>query len=375
MSSLYTLGTEVTLFYDFTVNDVPTDPTTVTFTIELPDGTTVTFADSDPEVSNPVVGRYECSYDPPLIGTYQYKIAGTGTVIATSPPGTFIVTGDAISSGWSVIGGPCEPWVSSYAVAECCGATAPDYQMLERAAHAATELLYPLSGSQFSGDCTSTFRPCGKSSCSGPWGAWSGSYWTGDIAASAHRGCSCSPLDRIPLAGHARRIVEVTIDGLVVDPTTYRLDEGMWLTRVNDPLDPLVPLYWPSCEDARRPLSEEGTFGITYVYGRPVPVAGLLAAKELACAVYVTCTTSDPESCPLPNGVTQIIRQGITINLNGFATWGLKEGTWQTGLPLVDAFLNAVNPRGVRKGRAQVWSPDLWKYPRRVGTTADPLGT
>ena len=372
MSTLYPLGTQVTIFYLFTDDGTPADPTTVTFTIELPDGSSETFVYGvDPEATHPTApdsnppdntGYYELAYDPAAPGTYQYKIAGEGDLIAASPTGTFVVTGDAVTSSWAVAGGPCEPWVSGFDVAECCGVeyaadTGPN---LERSAHAACELLYLLSGSQYPGQCEQTFRPCGERICAGPWNRWEDSQrW----------GCGCHVMDRIPLAGKATEIVEVTLDGEIVDPATYALSEGMWLDRVNDPADPDTPLYWPSCEDRRKPLGEEGTFGITYRYGSPPPVAGMLAAKELGCAVYTSCVSSDPAECILPAGITQIDRQGLTIRLNGFSAWGLTDGKWQTGMPLVDAFLNAVNPKNVRKGKAQVWSPDLWKYPRPVGVS------
>lgn len=375
MSSLYPLGTEITLFYRFTDDGDPADPTTVTFTIELPDGSSVDYVfGTDPEVTNPndpesspasPTGYYELAYLPPIAGTYQYKVTGTGQVAATSDTGTFIVAGDSIESSWSVIGGPCEPWVSGFDVAECCGvaydaATAPT---LDRAAHAASELLYPLSGSQFSGDCTITVRPCAERRCWGPWDA----HW----ANRPRTGCGCSAQDRIPLAGGVREIVEVLIDGEIVDPTTYEVVDGMWLDRINDPLDPDTNLGWPTCENRRLALTEVGTFGITYRYGKPVPVSGMLAAKELGCQVYLSCTSSDPADCQLPSGITRIDRQGITIELNGFSAWGLTDGKWKTGLPMVDAFLNVVNPTNARKLKAQVWSPDLWKFPRPVARSVD----
>lgn len=366
MSSLYPLGTEVTLFFAFTDEDGnPADPTTVEFTVELPDGSVVTSGIGDPGVTNPAVGDWEFTYLPPEPGAYQYKVAGTGTVTASSPTGTFVVTGDAISTEWSVAGGPCEPWITSGSVAECCGVADPDVLRLEQAAHAATELLYVLSGSRYSGQCEQTVRPCGEDLCAGPWNRpWSN---------SPRHGCGCSAIDRIPLAGNPSEIVEVLIDGEVVDPVTYELNDRMWLDRVNDPSDPDENLYWPSCENKRLPITEEGTFAVTYRYGSPPPVAGMLAAQELACAVYGTCSAivsgEGEADCALPAGVTQVVRQGITISLQGFAAWGQTDGSWQTGLPLVDAFLNGMNPSNSR-GKAQVWSPDLWKYPRPLGVTA-----
>ena len=66
---------------------------------------------------------------------------------------------------------------------------------------------------------------------------WTGGFWRfNDI-----NGCGCQPLDTAPLPGHpVREIIEVKIDGVVVDPTTYRLDGRRKLVRTRDPLEPDV---------------------------------------------------------------------------------------------------------------------------------------
>lgn len=276
------------------------------------------------------------------------------------------------------LSGPCLAWTSADAMfdADCCTVDGTDPDVLEDAIVAASQLLYPLSGNAYPGTCSRTVRPCADSfACEGPWGMWAGTYWGFPSRGSRllRRGCGCAPLSRVPLAGHARGITEVTIDGEVVDADTYRLDEHLWLTRVRHPDDLDTPLYWPSCQAMDKPLTADGTFGITYDYGFDPPSSGILAAQELACAIYSNCPgvgEIGDGTCNLPSNITHIERQGISIDLAGFSQWGLVNGSWQTGMPMVDAFLNAVNPTGTRrKVRAQVWSPDLWRYPRPVAAS------
>lgn len=273
-------------------------------------------------------------------------------------------------------GGPCRAWTTVEKVAECCS-TESDTSVLEESLVAASQVLWALSGQRFPGACEQRVRPCGRSNCEGPWGAWAGAGWASyglgvyGNWGSEDGGCGCSPLSRVPLAGHAREILEVTIDGLILDASEYRLDDHRWLTRLRDSDDDRQ--FWPSCQDLDRAEDEDGTFSVLYTFGMDPPVAGQLAAAELACAIHQTCAggagggSADLGDCPLPNNVVKIERQGITIEMEPFAAFGRKDSVWKTGLPLTDMFLNAYNPTGRRRRRATVWSPDTRRFPRAVG--------
>ena len=339
---LYTLGTEVTMFHTFTLDDVPTNPTTVVVTVELPDETTETFVFGvDPEVTNPSAGYFELAYQPPMVGTYNYQAAGGGAVAAVSATGSFTVLADAISSELS---GPCEAWISGDDVAECCdGAiSSTPSELFEQSAFAAQEALYVLSGRIFSGTCERTVRPC-RTGCS--CGVqilsrghiiWSGEAWDcmGDL-------CGCGSLSQVKLADHpVRAISQVKIDGSVISSSEYRLDEGRYLTRLNGD-------QWPSCQRLDLADTQGGTFSVTYLYGQEPPEIGKMAAGQLACELYRAC--SGDAECVLPSGVSRITRQNVTIEFNAFAAWGRQEGIWRTGLSLVDLFLNTYNPRDIRK--------------------------
>jgi hypothetical protein len=146
-------------------------------------------------------------------------------------------------------------------------------------------------------------------------------------------------------------IQEVTIDGVAVDPDTYALREYRFLDRLDEAV-------WPSCQDMRRPLGEDGTWGITYGWGAPIPASGVHAAAVLACELYADSIGAD---CKLPKNVTSLSRQGVTVKLS--TIWGRVNGVWATGLMEVDAFLQTVNPAGLI-APTTVWSPDLEPFPR-----------
>jgi hypothetical protein len=259
--------------------------------------------------------------------------------------------------------GPCESWITGDDVAACCSTDAgSDLSVFDDVAVSASMLLYELSGQQFSGLCETTVRPCGDGcSCWIPgrylfWAEWSWGGW-GWYDNRCRSFCGCQPLRTIKLAGYpVREISEVTIDGDVVDPATYRLDRWRELVRLDDPGPPVVQRRWPLCQN----LALEdgpGTFFVTYTHGVSPPPIALSAAAELACQLWRSC---NGDACSLPSGVTRVERQGITINRE--AILGALS-TGNSGLLNVDAFLAVY---GTPKRKAAVWSPDVLPFPRRV---------
>ena len=129
---------------------------------------------------------------------------------------------------------------------------------------------------------------------------------------------------------------------------------------MRDPLDPDQPLFWPNCQTLDLPDTEPGTFSITYVHGADVPVAGQEAAIQLACEIYKAC---NGQACKLPAGTVRTNRQGIVVEKTAFTMWGFEYGKrgrlsrgWQTGMALVDLFLNAYNTAGIQRVPV-IWSP------------------
>lgn len=282
--------------------------------------------------------------------------------------------------------GPCTAWITADQVAACCGAdVGSDTSVYEDAALAASSLLFELSGRQWNGVCEQTVRPC-DASC-GCWGellspasvgvpqvpafSWSWGYWGGygwgwggvgsnDTVESM---CGCGSLSRVLLSGYpVVEILEVEIAGTVLDPSEYRLDGWKWLTRMADANG--NPQQWPACQRLDLPDGSEGTWSVTYSFGVAPPILGEMAAQQLACEIYKACAG---DVCLLPLGTTQVTRQGIQVQVAPFLAFALQNGQWTTGIALVDAFLSAYNPRGLRRAPT-VWSPDLQPYPVRLGT-------
>lgn len=255
----------------------------------------------------------------------------------------------------------CEPWIDAADVAECCGSlVGSDIELFAESAEIASDLLFDFSGRQYPGLCTRVVRPC----LSGPQCGvqllsrgyvvnWQGEWWAGPIG----RTCDCHGLSRIELPNYpVQSITQVSIDGAVVDPSEYRLDGAKFLTRLRDADGDRQT--WPSCQALDLPADEEGTFEVIYVYGAEVPVSGQRAAAELACQIYMACPDSGVSAshCRLPSGAVRIVAQNLTIDLDKLRSWSAKGG-WASGLPLVDAFLNAKNPNGLRRPPL-IWSPD-----------------
>lgn len=251
--------------------------------------------------------------------------------------------------------GPCAVWIDGADVADCCDADAgSDTTVFDDVAEMASTLLFGLTARQFNGVCQRTVRPC-TDICSR-------ACFDFDAPFPRTR-CGCQTESRIRLAGYPiRSIVSVKIDGDIIDESEYRLEEHRSLLRLHDAGPPVRSRVWPSCQNLALADDQDDTFAITYTYGMAPPELGKRAAAQLACELWKACPGNAGE-CALPNKVTRIVRQGVTIEKIVPLADFLKEGA--TGLTLVDAFMAQVNPHGARR-RSAVWSPDLPRYPRRT---------
>ena len=257
--------------------------------------------------------------------------------------------------------GPCTSWISADDLIDCGAVDSSDYD-LDYWAVAASEIMFQLSGRRFAGLCGPTVvRPCRKA-CGCDWQILSRGYvvWHGDAWSCGGDPCGCAGTSVINLWYPVRTIIEVKIDGSVVDPSGYRVIRSRKLARSDDVGPPVAHNIWPACQNVNLPDTEEGTFSIVYTWGRYPPEAGKLAASQLAMELLKEC---NGEACALPKGITRVTRQGITIEKPALTSWIVREG-WKTGMPLVDAFLSAFNPSGLTR-RPVIWSPasDL-RYPQ-----------
>lgn len=262
--------------------------------------------------------------------------------------------------------GPCVAWITGDDVAECCGAAVADVGtftvLLDDAADVASQLLYEYSGRRFAGLCSRNgVRPC-HGGCDCDVQILSRGHIVGGSSCSGSS-CWCHGLSRVKLAGYVREITQVKISGDVLDPSEYRLDEHKYLTRMNGN-------RWPSCSRADLPDTEDGTFSVSYTYGRTPPLAAIDAAKQFACEIYQQCSASvsgTEADCQIPANATRVTRQGITVERSAIFARNPDTGAWETGMGSVDFFLNAYNPKGIQR-RGLFFGPGArQRFARPVG--------
>lgn len=214
------------------------------------------------------------------------------------------------------LSGPCNwPTPGCPFCSECDGLTAAQRADLE--AWAISDL-WEATGQVF-GTCETTVTPCNDSAvlCGVCWGSF--------------RNCGCGTVSEVKLPGPVNSVTSVTVNGVELDDTDYRIDDYQWLVRIDggtwpqgDPLDPDV-------------------FSVTYELGTPPPAGAASVAGMLVCA-RSACTSN---GCKLPRNTTQVSRQGVTM---------LRNIEGQFGILDVDNWVrNATAP--LRAGA--VHSPDL----------------
>ena len=259
--------------------------------------------------------------------------------------------GNVTPCGWEGDTGCCPDFATLY-TAEV-QAAAKEYGAL---------VMWAATGRRF-GLCTKTVRPCGRENpfmsnvygyfwSDGTWfpyifnGAWR-NCWSG-CATGPWGCCTCEPQCQVWLPEPVDSIVSVTVDGVLIDPSTYRVDNRQWLVRTHDAS---TSDCWPLCQDFNL-NSGTGVFEVTYLWGLPVPSILLRAAGELACEWAKNCVGA---ACRLPQRVTSIARQGVNVSFVDIDAL-LKNGL--TGLTTVDQIIVRFNPYGLTSAM-KIASPDL----------------
>lgn len=228
----------------------------------------------------------------------------------------------------------------------------------------ATYILWSLTGRRY-GPCSITIRPCGPK-CLGPNGYLTFPVNSGSTSSAGMPwmipwidngvwrncgcagGCTCSATCEVALPGPVAFIDEVTIDGVVLDPSAYRLDSLRGipvLVRTDGGC-------WPDCQDMDADVTEVGSFAITYQRGTLVPRAGQIAAGLLAAEFAKACVGQD---CALPQQLSSLSRNGVEVTVVDPATL-VDNGL--TGIANVDLWIRAVNPTA-KAQRSRVYSSDF----------------
>jgi len=266
---------------------------------------------------------------------------------------------DGVSAAGGSIMGPCG-W--SLPEPLCC----ESWEALDPAIQAAAQdygatIMWAATGRRF-GLCEVTVRPCGMKRCDDGLGEFSGWSWSGGTwMPYIFNGmwfncvcpgiCCCEPRCQVRLQGPVDSIIEVIIDGVVIDPSAYRVDDKHWLVRTDGDC-------WPFCANLDTDEPDQ-IFTVTYMRGDPIPNTILTAASTLACEWGKACTGDG--TCRLGNRVTNLARNGVTIDMTSPQEL-LSAGL--TGIFEVDQIINAWNPYG-KKQRGQIKAPEL-NWPRTV---------
>lgn len=235
-----------------------------------------------------------------------------------------------------------------------------DPDLRERAESLAWTSLQSLTGFRLS-ICPTLVRPCSKrcmssametAASSGYFSAYimNGS-WFNACGCSTDM-CSCTTVSEIIMPTAVGAIVEVVQGGVTLPVTAYRMDNGNRLVRTDGGV-------WPVCQDMNQAYNGLNALSVRYYAGLAPNDNLRYAAGILAAEFYALC---NGESCRLPDGVTNINRSGMSMEL---VTGLFANG--QTGIKEVDAIIRVYNPNGLRTP-PRAMSPDSMSGRIRTGS-------
>jgi hypothetical protein len=135
----------------------------------------------------------------------------------------------------------------------------------------------------------------------------------------------------------------VTVGDEIIPVDSWRVDNAQWLVRTDGEC-------WPDCQDFNTDAGDT-FFQVIYMKGQPVPGPLLRAAGELACEWAKNCVGAP---CRLPQRVTSISRQGVSVSLVDVDVL-LERGL--TGVTTVDQVIRQFNPYGLTS-KMNIASPD-----------------
>jgi hypothetical protein len=254
------------------------------------------------------------------------------------------------------------------------GTAVPDADILTKAIHLASVVLYSLTNYAYPGTATDVVRPVCPS-CGGyglPFGMWGGSAilgppvdlfaagglgtpWPfGGASGSLTRwwpyGMGCAPTPGVRLVPPVVSVEEVMVGGVILDPSKYKVLDHEFLVRTDQEL-------FPCCSDARDADDADNVLRVTYTYGKPIPADCRDMCAVLACE-YAKLLAGNLDGTRLPRSTTAVTREGITFAILDPGT-AIQNG--QTGLVEVDLWLAAKNrPRK----RGTVSSVATWQANR-----------
>jgi hypothetical protein len=258
-----------------------------------------------------------------------------------------------------------DPWVDAQKIRPLMGDNFPASVDLDLVAQAASEILYKLTGRQFTKGGKSTVRPTMIYRDFGymPWymasfGGWGTAWSTFPFNPQWPDGLwyDCPSQAELKFPGPVREVTQVKVNGAILNPATdYVLFNHRRLVRQAHSSAPLTDApSWPFLQRLDLPDTEMNTWSVTYLWGKAVPASGYLAATELAVEIAKAVANPNDPNIRLPQRVTSVAAQGVSAVVQdplNFIEHGL------TGIPIVDLFIMSVNPYGLRR-RSHVITPD-----------------
>jgi hypothetical protein len=247
-------------------------------------------------------------------------------------------------------------WPDPVVLNSCWREGSTDQQ--KRAADVAASILWYGTGGQFD-LCPVVLRPCTRCMCGCrewfPTAYIQDGLWRNGINCAGCRDWCCG-VDEVILPSNAYDVYRVNIGGQDLVPgDDYRLDNYRRLVHVN------AESWWPHCQDMDAPVGAPNTFTVEYAQSR-LDAAGMSAYATLASELLAAEVA--PSKCRLPQGITAVSREGITIDFTV-----LGELASRTGIVEVDLWLRMVNPAGLASAHSIVISPDTMRRPRGRSTT------
>jgi hypothetical protein len=269
------------------------------------------------------------------------------------------------------VDGPAVAWIAGTDVQSMPGCSGYETAVLNEAAAVASEVIYRLSGKQWTGPTGPvTVRPLCRPSDMGERGWGNANMGMGIISWGMCNGMTAGA-NVASHFGHSQprevdlgvfpviEVTQVLIDGVTIPSDEYELQDYRRLVRMlpTENATPTEMYGWPTAQRLDLPDTEVGTFSVTYMYGYSPPPGGVLAAKVYG--QYIAKSISgDPNVLPIRT--TSTTRQGVstaTVDVEDIVARGL------TGIKIVDDWIGSVNP-GKQKFKAQVYSPDVGRARR-----------
>lgn len=225
----------------------------------------------------------------------------------------------------------------------------PEHPYAEIAAARASGILYNLSGEKFQGIHRTTeviSKPTLPSGRYGPQliGGQMYNLPVRDCNSVQYNDNSCFVREMRLRHGPVHEVYSLTADGKEIPLDTFTIRNKSYLVKNGR------NAYWDFCSTHE--------FVVKYKYGANPPPAGVDAAIDLANE-FLLAIDGD-ERCRLPERISSISRQGVSIHVSDPQEY-LNDG--RTGIYSVDMFLRAYNPSKAKK-KSKVFTPNALRQER-----------